>query len=234
LNGIPVLFIHGNAGSYKQVRSLASEAAMLYHDKLVADMKAAELPMDAPAVDLNEEFTALHGQSLMEQAEYINDAIQYILSLYHERRPTTNLPHAHRAAQRLPEPTSVIIVGHSMGGIVARAALTLPNYQRGSINTLLTVSSPHIAPPAPLDRRINQIYTHVNAFWRRSFERRGVANLLHDVVLVTLAGGQPDTMINSDLCDVSGLVPRTNGFTVYTTGIPDLWSSMNHHCVFWC
>ncbi|KAI9592853.1 PGAP1-like protein-domain-containing protein [Syncephalis fuscata] len=236
LNGIPILFVHGNAGSYKQVKSIGSEAAIYYHKELESDSTASQrgvLGLDFFTLDLNEEFTAFHGQSMLEQAEYINDAIQYILTLYHARRPATQFQ-SHRASLLYPAPTSVIILGHSMGGVVSRVAFTLPNFQRGSINTILTISSPHIAPPAPLDRKINNIYLNTNAYWRRSFERPGAANPLRDVVLVTISGGRPDNMINSDLCDVASIVPRSHGFTVYSTTIPQVWSSMDHHCILWC
>ncbi|KAI8048665.1 PGAP1-like protein-domain-containing protein [Syncephalis plumigaleata] len=236
LNGIPVLFVHGNAGSYKQVKSIGSEAAIHYHKELGGDSTTAHagvLGLDMFTVDFNEEFTAFHGQSMLEQAEYINDAIQYILSLYSDRRPATQFQ-SHRSSLLYPAPTSVILLGHSMGGMVSRVAFTLPNFQRGSVNTLITISSPHIAPPAPLDRKINSIYSNVNAYWRRSFERPGAANPLRDVILIAISGGRPDNMINSDLCDVASIVPRTHGFTVYSTSIPRVWSSMDHHCILWC
>jgi len=40
-------------------------------------------------------------------------------------------------------PTSVILVGHSMGGFVARAALVHPHLRKSAVETILTLSSPH-------------------------------------------------------------------------------------------
>lgn len=40
-------------------------------------------------------------------------------------------------------PTSVILVGHSMGGFVARAALVHPHLQNSAVETIVTLSSPH-------------------------------------------------------------------------------------------
>ena len=40
-------------------------------------------------------------------------------------------------------PTSVILVGHSMGGFVARAAVVHPELRPGSVRTVVTLSSPH-------------------------------------------------------------------------------------------
>lgn len=56
VRGLPVLFIPGNAGSGKQMRSLASQAA------------AAGLPLDVWGVDFEEEFSGMSGTALLAQA----------------------------------------------------------------------------------------------------------------------------------------------------------------------
>src|SRR6185369_8085854 len=96
-------------------------------------------------VDFNEEYSAFHGHSLYEQAEYLNDAIRYILSLYPSIR---KVQQTNSSSQLHPDPTAVILIGHSMGGIVARTLFQIPNFQPGSINTILTMSTPHVLPPA--------------------------------------------------------------------------------------
>lgn len=55
-------------------------------------------------------------------------------------------------------PTSVAIVGHSMGGLVARALLTLKNFKPGLINLLITQATPHVAPVMPLDKYLTGKY----------------------------------------------------------------------------
>lgn len=40
-------------------------------------------------------------------------------------------------------PTSVILVGHSMGGFVARAVVVHPRLRKSSVETIVTLSSPH-------------------------------------------------------------------------------------------
>lgn len=40
-------------------------------------------------------------------------------------------------------PRSVILVGHSMGGFVARAAVIHPRLRKSAVETVLTLSSPH-------------------------------------------------------------------------------------------
>lgn len=40
-------------------------------------------------------------------------------------------------------PKSVILVGHSMGGFVARAAVIHPRLKKSAVETILTLSTPH-------------------------------------------------------------------------------------------
>ena len=47
------------------------------------------------------------------------------------------------AANSGPLPKSVILVGHSMGGFVARAAIVHPHLRKSAVETVLTLSSPH-------------------------------------------------------------------------------------------
>ncbi|GLU02175.1 hypothetical protein SLE2022_194390 [Rubroshorea leprosula] len=108
LSGIPVLFIPGNGGSYKQVRSLAVESdrafqggpfertfyqgAHLAPEVGRADMDIAsfQLPnqysyrLDWFAVDLGGEHSAMDGRILEEHTEYVVYAIDRILDQYKE------------------------------------------------------------------------------------------------------------------------------------------------------
>ncbi|CAG8467242.1 435_t:CDS:2 [Ambispora leptoticha] len=232
--GIPALFIPGNAGSYKQVRSIAAETAVLYYESMSQEPKHWEQGVrgiDFFTVDFNEEFSAFHGHSLLEQAEYLNDAIRYILSLY----PTVRKHQYSHPSQPHPDPASVIIIGHSMGGVVARTLFTMPNYQPGSINTILTMATPHLLPPAPFDWQISKIYTDINEFWRNGYSSNASpSNSLSDVTLISIAGGTLDTIVCSDSANINSLVPASHGFTVFTTSIPTVWTSMDHQCILWC
>ncbi|KAK3944793.1 GPI inositol-deacylase [Diplogelasinospora grovesii] len=231
IRGIPVLFIPGNAGSYKQVRPIAAEAASYFHDVLQHSedgAKAGVRSLDFFTVDFNEDITAFHGQTLLDQAEYLNEAIRYILSLYLDPRISERDPD-------LPDPTSVIILGHSMGGIVARTMLIMPNYQSNSINTILTLSAPHARPPVSFDGQIVKIYRDINDYWRHAYSQQWANNNpLWHVTLVSIAGGGLDTVVPSDYASVESLVPDTHGFTVFTSTIPTVWTSMDHQAILWC
>ena len=226
-----MLFITGNAGSYKQVRPLASEAARYYHDYVQQDSQASKAGirnLDFFTADFNEDITAFHGQTLLDQAEYLNEAVAYILSLYHD-------PRRSRRDPGLPDPSSVILIGHSMGGIVARTMLIMPNYQANSINTIITMSAPHARPPVSFDADIVRTYQRINDHWRDAYSQRWANNNpLWHVTLISIAGGGLDTIVPSDYTSISSLVPETHGFTVYTSSIPNVWTGADHLSILWC
>jgi len=232
--GVPVLFIPGHAGSYKQVRSIAAESSFRFFGQYGRQRDTwdrGQENLDFFTVDFNEEFSALHGQSILEQAEYLNDAIDYILKLYPQTRKNDD-----RFNPSLPDPQSVIIIGHSMGGVVARVMLTIEKYQPGSINTIITLSTPHISPPVPFDWMISKIYKDIHQFWIDGYstavnDRR---RSLRDVSLISISGGNLDSIICSDSANIGGIVPATHGFTVFTTAIPNVWTGSDHPAILWC
>ena len=231
VKGVPVLFIPGNAGSYKQSRCLAFEAAQYYHNNVQQDpeaMKNGMTSLDFFAVDFNEDFSAFHGQTILDQAEYLNDAVSYILSLYHDPRRSQRDP-------GLPDPSSVILVGHSMGGVVARTMLTMSNHQSNSINTIVTMSAPHARPPVSVDAESVHTYKRVNDYWRHAYTQKWANdNPLWHVTLVSIAGGGLDTVVPSDFASLESIVPNTHGFTIFTSGIPNVWTGTDHIQTTWC
>ncbi|KAF1811670.1 GPI inositol-deacylase-like protein [Eremomyces bilateralis CBS 781.70] len=231
VKGVPVIFIPGNAGSYKQARSLASEAAYHFYNSIRPDddaIKAGKAPLDFFSVDFNEDITAFHGQTLLDQAEYLNDAIAYILRLYHS-------PYRSIRDPNLPDPSSVILVGHSMGGIVARTMLSMSNYQANSINTIITLSAPHARPPVTFDGAVVRIYNELNDYWREAYSQKWANdNPLWHVTLISIAGGGLDTIVPSDYASVASIIPETHGFTVFSSTIPEVWTGMDHLCITWC
>lgn len=122
-----------------------------------------------------------------------------------------------------------------MGGIVARAMLTMPNYLPNSINTIITMAAPHALPPAPFDWEMQRIYNSVNGYWRKAYAAKWANNNpLWHVTLISIAGGGLDNTVASDYTATSSIVPMTNGFTVYTSTVPAVWTGMDHQAILWC
>eukprot|EP01113_Clastostelium_recurvatum_P043940 TRINITY_DN7348_c0_g1_i4.p1 TRINITY_DN7348_c0_g1~~TRINITY_DN7348_c0_g1_i4.p1 ORF type:complete len:1049 (+),score=197.68 TRINITY_DN7348_c0_g1_i4:91-3237(+) len=191
LQGVPVLFIPGNAGCYKQVRSVAAESTRLGpsiaerpYVQTTAQAHKPKLPPPSPppppflpypnsldffTIDFIEELSALNGHVLARQTEYVNDCIDEILALYREANQQQLLSY--------PPPTSVILLGHSMGGLVARATVTLPNYTPGSVETIFMLNSPTRAGPIFIQRSIADFYHNTNTFWVDEFAK---LNVYHD------------------------------------------------------
>ena len=179
-------------------------------------------------IDFNEDMAAFHGQTLLDQAEYVNEAVSYILSLYHD-------PRRSRRDPELPDPSSVILIGHSMGGIVARTTLTMSNYQANTVNTIVTMSAPHAKPPVSFESDVVQTYKQINDYWREAYSQTWANNNpLWHVTLISIAGGSRDTVVPSDYASISSLVPETHGFTVFTSTMPDVWIGMDHLSITWC
>ncbi|XP_010005697.1 PREDICTED: GPI inositol-deacylase [Chaetura pelagica] len=207
LTGIPVLFLPGNAGSYKQVRSLGSIALRKAED---VDFK---YHFNFFSVNFNEELVALYGGSLQRQTKFVHECIKVILKLYRGREFA---------------PTSVAIVGHSMGGLVARALLTLKNFKPELINLLITQATPHVAPVMPLDKYLTDFYTAVNNHWILK------AQDLRNLTTLSVAGGFRDYQVRSGLTFLPRLSQHDSALSVVSSAVPRVWASTDHLSIVWC
>ncbi|XP_074071523.1 GPI inositol-deacylase isoform X2 [Macrotis lagotis] len=206
LSGIPVLFLPGNAGSYKQVRSLGSIALRKAED---IDFK---YHFDFFSINFNEELVALYGGSLKKQTKFVHECIKIILKLYEGQDFA---------------PKSVAIVGHSMGGLVARALLTIKNFKPELVNLLVTQATPHTAPVLSLDSYLNEFYKTVNNYWILNAQDI-------KLIILSVAGGVRDYQVRSGLTSLSKLSLETNTLSVVTTAIPRTWASTDHLSIVWC
>ncbi|KAJ8946172.1 hypothetical protein NQ318_004425 [Aromia moschata] len=197
-DGIPVLFIPGNAGSYKQVRSLSSVALR------IALNSKTPFHFDYYTIDFNDELSGLYGPVLYDQLNYVNSSIYRILELYNERKT---------------KPTSIILVGHSMGGVIAR-------------NLLSQISNPHlisvlITQAAPLKRAPILLDYHMHMFYESNAWK---ASESVDTTIISISGGYSDFLIPSYLTDLQ----ENNSLSVVTTNIPRCWVETNHIQIIWC
>ncbi|KAM9850818.1 GPI inositol-deacylase [Aulostomus maculatus] len=207
LTGAPVLFLPGNAGSYKQARSLGSVALRK------AENMEGGLHFNVFTVDFNEELVALYGGSLLRQTHFLHESIKAILKLYkHLKTP----------------PQSVVLVGHSMGGVVARALFTLPRFNTNLVSLIITQASPHLAPVLALDPYLLDFYSAVKQKWVNQ------ANRLRNVTVLSVGGGYRDYQVRSGLTSLPCPPGDPNKLSLVATAVPRTWVSTDHLSIVWC
>lgn len=207
LSGAPVLFLPGNAGSYKQARSLGSVALRK------AENMDGGLHFNVFTVDFNEELVALYGGSLLRQTHFLHESIKAILRLYkHVKTP----------------PQSVVLVGHSMGGVVARALFTLPRFNTSLVSLIITQASPHLAPVLVLDPYLLDFYLAVRQKWVNQ------ANRLTNVTVLSVGGGHRDYQVRSGLVSLPCPPGDPNKLSLVATAVPRTWVSTDHLSIVWC
>lgn len=262
LSGVPVLFIPGNGGSFKQVRSLAAESDRAYQNGPLertfyqeaslrpeeggADINLSgfQLPnqytsrLDWFAVDLEGEHSAMDGAILEEHTEYVVYAIHKILDQY---KVSYDARTREGAAVSGSLPKSVILVGHSMGGFVARAAVIHPHLRKSAVETILTLSTPHQSPPVALQPSLGHYFARVNSEWIEGYKvqttntGRYVSDpVLSHVVVVSISGAYNDYQVRSKLTSLDNIVPPTHGFMISSTAMKNVWLSMEHQAILWC
>ncbi|KZT51449.1 PGAP1-domain-containing protein [Calocera cornea HHB12733] len=211
-SGHPVLFLPGNAGSFKQSRSLASSSTRQYYLSPRARapaFPARTKPLDVYTLDTAEELSAFSAAPLRAQAEYAAGAVAHILSLY--------------AGQPSP-PQDVTLLAHSMGGLVAR--LLLAASPRPPVRTIIALSTPHAFPPLPISRALENLYA------------AAAAPLPPDVLFLTICGGAQDTEFPGEMC--AAWPPSDPGpgqglaLTSHTTSLPQAWTGVGHREIVWC
>lgn len=258
--GTPVFFLPGNGGSYKQVRSLGAETQRMRDARLkVLDNERREKerqerhsdgdenPADGesrtqrdgesvPSLDwfslsFNQELCAFHAGLLKTQTEFTFAVIKHVLSLY----PKDTQRH-------------VIIVGHSMGGIVGRAAVLEmhreremhPNQNLPFLSTLLTLATPHRASPAATTVSLGRLLNKLNHEWQRP-------GFIKNTNLVSILGGDRDRQVRREHARVAFLggdnekgeheneSKNVFAFAVDVARLDKKKSlSADHQCVVWC
>lgn len=199
-DGVPILFIPGNRGSPKQVRSLASVS--------LSKARNSRIPthFDYFAVDLNEDFSALYGGFLKEQTTFVNVCIKKILSLYKNDF----------------KPKSIIVIGHSMGGMIAKGLFLEANMNPGAVELIITLATPH-QPALLTDSLLSSYYTSVNNFWDKFNSTKNNVNL------ISIGGGPRDKLVRSDLT-----ITEHADLNVMAPMIPEVWTSVDHLSILWC
>ncbi|CAL1282554.1 unnamed protein product [Larinioides sclopetarius] len=204
LLGNPVLFIPGNAGSHRQVRSLGSVALRMGHSLHTNTF------FNFFTIDFNEEISALYGGTLKDQTEYVFACIKHIQSLYSLEK-------------------KIILIGHSMGGVIAKAVFSLPSFNPADISLIITLAAPHKEPVVAADTAIVNFYAKIRETWKYR-NKKGFS----DIPVISIGGGQRDILVRSDLTSNNFQHQNVRDIEVLTSSIPGVWVSTDHLAIVWC
>ncbi|KAK4316241.1 hypothetical protein Pmani_012576, partial [Petrolisthes manimaculis] len=220
------------------------------------DYESPDLHFNFFSVDINGELGALYGPVLERQTEFVTIAIRRILELYDDDNGIGNTDGSgdgndgsgdgnsgdgsgkngigNTVGKSKVKPESVILIGHSMGGMGGMVGRAVYSHRGGGNNgstitptmvpLIITQATPHTRPVIVLDQHLDDFYDKVNAYWimERDYE-------LRDVVLVTVGGGRndiqvPTTRTNTHLADIS----------TTTADVPFCWLTADHQAIVWC
>jgi pimeloyl-ACP methyl ester carboxylesterase len=117
VDGLPIIFVPGNAGSGRQIRSLAS----LLQNK--TESRHTKFHFDVFGVDFNEEFSALHSVYLNAHTKYLREAILHVWNMYDK------------------PPPGIVLYGISYGGIISQRVLEDPEI-RSKISMVFALATP--------------------------------------------------------------------------------------------
>lgn len=109
---------------------------------------------------------------------------------------------------------------------MARLAATGANLS--SIDAIITMSTPHSQPPVAMEAAMQTVYNKINTpIAHKSDEKRPL--------LISICGGQSDGQIVSDACALpDSVITPDDGFAVFTTSIPGVWTGVEHQAMVWC
>lgn len=113
------------------------------------------------AIQFHAPLSAIHGASLLTQAIFVNDALAAIRDLYEK-------------------PVQIMVVGHSVGGMVARTAITMSNHPKTVdnkclVSDIIMLSTPNVAAAYSPDGSMEAVYQSVNKAWREGHYNESAA-----------------------------------------------------------
>ena len=200
----PVLFMPGSGGHSRQVRSLASECAR-------RELQLGKRMFDWYALHFNEEKSALDGRLLFRELQHALATVRELSRMYPQ--------HGQHGSK-------LIVIGHSMGGVVAQAMLNELNKDQGPwIHALITLASPHARPPLPWQPAVNRFYAKLDPTVTKKS--------LSQTFFLALAGGYRDELVHEKLVQVETDQTATT-VALSVEEMEGIALSPDHKSILWC
>lgn len=143
-DSMPVLFVPGNAGSYQQVRSLASTCIRQQLRSLEA------FKFIFYTIDFGGQLSGVSGKLIEEQTDFVHDSLNTIA----QNHPT--------------ETNGIILIGHSVGGFISKVLFSKPDFSPSSVPLLISLASPLIRPYLTFEEKMRELYVKTNEFWSKN------------------------------------------------------------------
>ncbi len=176
----PVIFAPGNQGSYKQSRTIGSWLANHYDESHC---------YTTYAVDFLEQWSVVSNKTIRQQAEFLLSCIQHVQSKHKNKK--------------------LVIVAHSMGGIVAKLALAKTHLDDV---ILITLATPQDKPALQVDPDLPINYE----------------SLPNAKLTINISGGYRDIQVLPFGTEVSD--KRIN---LAIDTMPLVWTSPDHQSILW-
>ncbi|MEW5307589.1 MAG: hypothetical protein WDW36_009975 [Sanguina aurantia] len=250
---VPVLFLPGSGGSYKQGRALAGESLRLF-ERIPGGRKVR---LAWYLADTRQELSAFDGRLLARQTRFVMTCLHYLKQRYSlgsridrkdppgpgsssegssgggggggggpgGRGGVRNGPGGSGSGP--PGVPGVILVGHSMGGVVGSAALAQAaadgSLGPSLVSLLLTLATPHQRPPLPTHPSLAAFYTNL-----RSLPTPATP-------IISLSGGSLDFQVHPSLSALTHSIhPSPYSFSAVVSDLPGIWISARHDEITWC
>jgi pimeloyl-ACP methyl ester carboxylesterase len=235
--GHPVLFIPGHWGEYRQARSLGAHGTTFtrrshsyqYQNDVVRGLKDGTLNgkvegdgdgngdinhfiYDVYTADFDGEGSGLHGSRMVRQAYFVAQSILTIAKACNAE--------------------SITVVGHSIGGIVAKAVPLLSPEARQYIKTIVTLASPHRGFPYSFDSSVQRFYNYIDE-WNIK-ERKEAPTI------ISISGGLRDELIPPSTCAIDpslGLAMLAKDIMPASSAegtMADVSLGCDHKAISWC
>lgn len=214
--------------------------AMLSQDTFIP-----ALTMTMFSADLNEEANIHSGKLLYRQAVFVNISAQFLkdrfVSYYGggtKRSCGVSVINAEKDFESVALPSDkrpenfctsvwsevdsvaargIWLVGHSMGGIVAKLASLMVTGGGPTIAGIITINTPHRYPPLFFDSTLLHVYHELNTSSKAS------------VPIVSISSGPRDEQVFFE----STIARTTNAFSLMTTHMFDCGVMFDHNSLLW-